>query len=59
MGNMIMNKKDFKIWLINHDYTIKTLSEALGITEKTIYNYQSTRFPKWFKLALNGLEKVR
>ena len=51
-----MNKKDFKIWLINHDYTIKTLSETLGITEKTIYNYQSTRFPKWFKLALKGLE---
>lgn len=54
-----MDKKDFKIWLINHDHTIKTLSEALGITEKTIYNYQSTRFPKWFRLALKGLEKVR
>lgn len=53
---IVMNKKDFKIWLINHDYTVKTLSEAFGITEKTIYNYQSTRFPKWFILALKGLE---
>ena len=57
MGCINMNKKDFKIWLINHDYTIKTLSETLGITEKTIYNYQLTRFPRWFKLALKGLEK--
>ena len=48
----IMTTKDFKIWLITNDYTIKTLSVALGITEKTIYNYQSTRFPKLFKLAL-------
>ena len=54
-----MYKKDFKIWLITNDYTIKTLSETLGITEKTIYNYQATRFPRWFKLALKGLEKVR
>ena len=51
-----MTTKEFKIWLIANDHTIKTLSEALGITEKTIYNYQSTRFPKWFTLALKGLE---
>ena len=52
-----MTKQQFKIWLITNDYTIKRLAEILGITEKTIYNYQSTRFPRWFKLALKGLEK--
>ena len=51
-----MTKKEFKLWLINHDYTLKTIAEVFGITEKTIYNYQATRFPKWFIWALKGLE---
>ena len=51
-----MNKKDFKIWLINHGYTVNSLAKRLQITEKTIYNYQNTRFPELFITALKGLE---
>jgi DNA-binding CsgD family transcriptional regulator len=52
-----MTVKEFKIWLINNDHTHKTLSEKLGITERTISNYVAAgRFPVVFTTALKGLE---
>ena len=51
-----MTKRDFKIWLATHGYTVKRLAERLCITEVTIYNYQKQRFPELFRMALKGLE---
>ena len=52
-----MTKKQFKIWLIQHDYTLDSLAAELSITRRTIDNYQaSERFPRVFELALKALE---
>lgn len=52
-----MTVKEFKIWLIQNDYTIDALAEALGISTTTVYTYQRQgKFPRVFVLALKGLE---
>lgn len=53
-----MNKKQFKIWLIENDFNQITLSKKLGLTPTTIGNYvRADRFPVVFQLALKTLEK--
>lgn len=52
-----MTKKEFEIWLIQHDYTHDTLAARLGLTSRTIVRYKSERFPKMFLLALAELER--
>lgn len=53
-----MTKKEFKIWLIQNDYTQSSLASALRISERTIIQYnQNGRYPWLFQLALKGLEK--
>lgn len=53
-----MTVKQFKIWLINNNYTQETLARRLGITTRTITNYiTNERFPVVFTIALKGLEK--
>lgn len=55
-----MTVKQFKIWLIQNDYTIDALAEALGISTTTIYTYQRQgKFPRVFVLALQGLEATQ
>lgn len=52
-----MTVKEFKIWLIQNDYTIDALADALNISTTTIYTYQRQgKFPRVFVLALQGLE---
>ncbi len=54
-----MTKKEFKIWLVTHDYTQKSLADTLKITDRTISNYVSNdRFPRIFVLALNSLSQA-
>jgi DNA-binding XRE family transcriptional regulator len=53
-----MNKKEFKIWLIRNDYTVTSLAKAVGLSTRTIDNYNANgRYPKQFQMALKGLEK--
>ena len=51
-----MTKQQFKIWLVTHGYTQKSLAKALEITEPTITTYnRNNRYPRIFVLALKGL----
>lgn len=52
-----MNNRNFAIWLATHGYTQRRLAAELGINEDSITNYKKRqRFPKWFSLALKGIE---
>jgi DNA-binding XRE family transcriptional regulator len=53
-----MTKKEFRIWLIKNDHTVTSLAKAVGLSTRTIENYNANdRYPKQFQLALKGLEK--
>jgi len=55
---MTMNKRAFKIWLLQHGYTQITLGEKLGIGQSTITTYnKNERYPIMFVWALRGLEQ--
>lgn len=52
-----MDNKQFSLWLVDNEIRIKDLASLLGVTERTISNYRTNRFPKWFSLALDGLTR--
>lgn len=55
-----MTNKDFKLWLINNNYTQKTLAEKLHINAQTISGYnRNGRYPVLFQYALKGLEQAK
>lgn len=51
-----MTKKDFSIWLIQHELTQKQLADLMGISAQTITNYKNSSFPAIFLLALKQVE---
>ena len=56
--SMAMTNHEFEIWLATWRYKQKQVAEELGITADTICNFKKReRYPKWFALALKGLEK--
>lgn len=52
-----MNNRKFAIWLATNGYTQRRLADELGLNGDTLTNYKKReRFPKWFALALKGIE---
>lgn len=52
-----MDKKQFKIWLINNNHTRASLASYLDLHINTIANYcKNDRFPKPFVMALGLIE---
>lgn len=53
----IMTNHQFAIWLATWQYTQRQVADEFGITEQTITMYKrNENYPKWFVLALRGLE---
>ena len=52
-----MTNHQFAIWLATWKYTQRQVADKLGITERTLSTYKrNENYPKWFVLALRGLE---
>ena len=52
-----MTNHQFAIWLATWQYKQRQVADKLGITEQTLSTYKRNEsYPKWFMLALNGLE---
>lgn len=57
---MTMTKREFKIWLLQHGYTQKTLAHKLGLSDVTISTYnKNERYPIMFILSLKYLEMMQ
>lgn len=55
-----MNNHAFEIWLAVNRYTQRQLAIELGVTPDTITNWKrNEHYPKWFTLALKGLENKK
>ena len=55
---MKMTVREFKVWLVNNDYTQSALADKLNVSANTITTYvKNESFPVVFILALRGLEK--
>ena len=57
---MHLTKKEFKIWLLQNNYTQKTLAKKLGLSDVTICTYnKNERYPKMFVMSLKYLEMMQ
>jgi hypothetical protein len=53
-----MSPKDLTEWMSKNELTVNKLAPILGMSADTIVSYRMGRrpIPKWFSLALRGME---
>ncbi|MQA00221.1 MAG: hypothetical protein GEU80_12995 [Dehalococcoidia bacterium] len=55
-----MSGRDLRSWMRRNSYTIESLAETLGVTERTIYRWRLLpEIPPHVELALEALESRR
>ena len=55
-----MTNHQFAVWRAIWQYTQRQVADELGISEQTLCSYKrNENYPKWFVLALRGLETKR